>query len=75
MACAVPIAGLKRSDGDYYCYSAGKDWQTTAEGLSAGHCFDVVPILVAPGAPAGAQQHICAALKQASVGSNWFACP
>ena len=74
MACVEPVTLLKRSDAEIFCFYSGTDWQATAERLSAGHCFDVVPILVAPAAPVEAQQHISAALKQSSVGAGWFAC-
>eukprot|EP00973_Karenia_brevis_P069666 9685956-Karenia_brevis.AAC.1 len=73
MTCTEPIALLRRSDGDIYCYYSGPDWQAKSEALSAGHCL--APILVAPGALAGAQQQINAALKQSNVGAGWFSCP
>ena len=70
--CGEPVALLRRGDGEFYKIYCGADWQAQAEALSVGHCFDVHPILVAPGAPAGVQQHISAALKQSSIGSDWF---
>ena len=74
MVCIEPIALLKRSDAEVVCFYSGADWQLAADRLSQGHCFEVIVVLVAPRAVAGALERISEALKQSSIASGWFAC-
>ena len=68
------VALLKRSDADLFFFHEGADWQQKAETLSDGHCFDVLPTLVAVNAPTDALQQTAKMLETASAGAGWYAC-
>ena len=65
---------LKRSDVDLFTLHQGTDWLERAARLGDGHCFDVLPVLIAPNVPANAVQHALKALEPADVGAGWFKC-
>ena len=74
MACVEPVALLKRSDANVVCFYSGADWQSVADRLGEGHCFNVDPVLVFPRAPIEMRQRVSEELKHFSVASGWFAC-
>ena len=71
---ATFVTLLKRSDVDLFTLHQGTDWLERAARLGDGHCFDVLPVLIAPNVPANALQHALNALESADVGAGWFKC-
>ena len=71
---ATFVTLLKRSDVDLFTLHQGTDWLERAASLGDGHCFDVLPVLIAPNVPANALQHALKALEPADVGAGWFKC-
>ena len=71
---ATFVTLLKRSDVDLFTLHQGTDWLERATRLGDGHCFEVLPVLIAPNVPANALQHALKALEPAGVGAGWFKC-
>ena len=71
---AAFVTLLKRSDVDLFMMHQGTDWLERAARLGDGHCFDVLPLLIAPNVPADALQQALKALEPVGVGAGWFAC-
>ena len=71
---AAFVTLLKRSDVDLFMMHQGTDWLERATRLGDGHCFDVLPLLIAPNVPADALQQALKALEPVGVGAGWFAC-
>ena len=71
---ATFVTLLKRSDVDLFTLHQGTDWLERAARLGDGHCFDVLPVLIAPNVPANALQHALNALEPSDVGAGWFKC-
>ena len=71
---ATFVTLLKRSDVDLFTLHQGTDWLERAARLGDGHCFDMLPVLIAPNVPTNALQHALNALEPADVGAGWFKC-
>ena len=71
---AAFVTLLKSSDVDLFMMHQGTDWLERATRLGDGHCFDVLPLLIAPNVPADALQQALKALEPVGVGAGWFAC-
>ena len=73
--CSQPaVALLKRSDAQLWRVYSGDDWATFAAGIGREHCFDVLPVLVAPAAPDDAMDRLVVAFKAEGLRlhNGWF---
>ena len=68
------IALLKRSDADLFLFHAGSDWASESQQLGQKHCFDVTPLLIAPGAHPGSTDRVAQELAPCAAGNGWFKC-
>ena len=68
------IAVLKRSDADLFIFHAGTDWASESQQLGQKHCFDVRPMLIAPGAHPGSMDRVAQQLSTCAAGNGWFKC-
>ena len=70
----MAVALLKRSDAELWRVYAGVDWADFAAGLGREHCFDVLPVLVAPVAPDDATHKLDVACEAAGIQlhNKWF---
>jgi len=68
------IAVLKRSDADLFLFHAGTDWAFESQQLGQKHCFDVTPLLIAPGAQPGMMDRVARQLAPCAAGNGWFKC-
>ena len=71
---AMSVALLKRSDAQLWRVYSGDDWATFAAGIGREHCFDVLPVLVAPAAPDDAMDRLVVAFKAEGLRlhNGWF---
>ena len=70
----MTVALLKRSDAQPWRVYVGVDWADFADGLGREHCFDVLPVLVAPVAPDDAMNRLDVVCEAAGLQlhNKWF---
>ena len=70
----MTVALLKRSDAQLWRVYVGVDWADFADGLGREHCFDVLPVLVAPVAPDDAMNRLDVVCEAAGLQlhNKWF---